>query len=399
MTPREFAERALLGVVLQEPSHIRPMREWLAAEDFRAPAHQRLWSTMDSMVTDADARSDRSLTDVNPVTVLHHVHEPEAGDWRGELDDAAAERSGVLTGPGLHTLIATAPAPSQAQPEAYGAIVLEASIRRQVAAAGMRVGQTATGHADLDEMLTSVDQALTQVQEAAARWDVTERASSEANTATAVLASGHAPDENAVYDAEYGLVSEVLTNPSVLNELASSVQPDDFADAELGATYRAAVAVHHEHAAGGPAVDPITVAWQQQRQQVAQHGPGLETTTLADIAHRSAPLGPAAAASCASTVLHGSVARRAAAAAETVQQAAQHPSMRPHEVLSACTAALHTVRDAARRAQGPVQLARQASSPTSPQPAQRRDIQPAARTPDRACTASPTPTAYVDRNR
>ncbi|WP_190824775.1 DnaB-like helicase N-terminal domain-containing protein [Saccharopolyspora pogona] len=414
MTPREFAERSLLGVLLDEPGRLRDL-DYLRAEDFRSPAYQVLYRTLGEMVAEADAALAETLADedfdwqdemlgddlvvggvaydrteykivdgeverrsaeetrrlreeqahedyqvpgVDPVTV--HTRLRESGDPQ-------VMRSQLLTAPGLHTLMATAPARS-AQPEAYAQIVLESSIRRQVEAAGLRVGHAADTSPELAGLLAVVDTALAEVDDARQRWEALHPSGDAAPAPhrehlIAVQADAEVwldLPQQALVDAETGLVAEALTTPRILAELAAQVQPGDFGDKSLGATWAAAVEVHAASATRGPHVDPVTVAWQQQR-QAAVHGEGLPVEQLAELS-QSGSLGAGHAHRCANVVLRGSLIRLTTTAARSVTDAAQQPGLQPSDVLHTSTLALQAVVATARRVGSPAaQLARQAA--------------------------------------
>ncbi|MFC7344941.1 DnaB-like helicase N-terminal domain-containing protein [Saccharopolyspora griseoalba] len=422
MTPRDFAEKALLGTLLTGPAQIRSL-DWLQAEDFRSPAHQHLYRVLSEMVAEHDAaerdedgedfdfhrdvlgddlvvggvaydstvyelvdgeiverseqdkiaqharrmREHHEVPGIDPVTVLQRLQADP---------DPSVQRNTTLTAPGLHDLIAAAPPIHAAQPEAYGQIVLEASIRRQVQAAGIRVGHAAETSSDLAGMLDVVEHALTEVDDARRRWDGLADTAPQTEAATRperaardpLLADGPRLDANAQHDAEYGLVAEVLADPFVLDELADRVQPRDFGDQELGNTFRAASAVHAQRFSTHTRVDAVTVAWEQQR-QAPNHGDGLEIDELAELGH-SIPLGRDHAHHCAEGVLRGSLERLTATASESVTAAAQHPGLQPSDVLHTSSSALEGVLHMARRAASPAaqlaQTAQPGHSPTTP---------------------------------
>lgn len=426
MNPRDFAEKALLGTLLTGPAHIRSL-SWLQAEDFRSPAHQQLYRVLSEMVAEHDAHDaaneevadfdfhrevlgddlvvegvaydstlyklldgeivERSEQDkaaqhahqmqeinqipgVDPVTVLQRLQADP---------DPSVQRNTTLTAPGLHDLIAAAPS-HRPQPEAYGQIVLEASIRRQVQAAGIRVGKAAETSSDLAGMLDVVEHALTEVDDARRRWDGLTGSTQQTKRTERdpLLASSPSErlDDDAQHDAEYGLVAEVLADPHVLDDLADRVQPADFGDEQLGNTFRAAGAVHAQRFSARTGVDPVTVAWEQQR-QAPVHGEGLPIDELAELGH-TIPLGRPHAHHCAEGVLRGSLERLTATASESVTAAAQHPGLQPSDVLHTSSTALESVLHMATRAgpQAAVQLAQSAQPPAAAPPARNAPAAP-----------------------
>lgn len=43
MSPRDDAEKATLGAVLNDPSRLAELSDWLAPEDFYTPQHQAIY--------------------------------------------------------------------------------------------------------------------------------------------------------------------------------------------------------------------------------------------------------------------------------------------------------------------------------------------------------------------
>lgn len=444
MNPRDFAERALLGALLQYPGIVEGL-SFLRARDFHAPAHQVLYATISDLVREhGEQRLQQSQQQdddfdfwrdvigddlvVEGIAYDSTLYEPdgEGGvverpreeaealaeqQWREwvtipeitpltvherlqQSTDPAVHRSTLLTGPGLHTLIATAPPVHRTQPESWALIVVEASIRRQVAQAGMRVGQAAES-SELTSVLRAVDGAVTEVDSARHRWEnlLWQRFSPEPPSHERLVRNDDQridiPDPDTVHSAEYGLVEHALAQPRVLDDLAERIQPSDFANQELGNTWRAAVAVH---ATDDRRVDPITVAWELQRQE-PEHGPGLPVDTLATLG-QTIPLGNAE--HCAEVMLRGSLSRLTRHAAEVVTHAAQQPGLQPGDVLHTSSLALEAVTHTARRLASPAaQLARQAAPPSVDGRPSRTSSTPGERPP----TLRPVPPQRSDRSR
>lgn len=372
MNAREFAERALLGVLLVRPGHVRDLAEWLHPADFRQPAHQVIYACIRDMVAEADDGwavrpapfDDLTVPGVDPVTIYDRIQAS------GELGTS------LITAPGLHTLMHLAPHPDRAQPHAYGVMVLEASIRRTVENAGIRVGQVAEDTPDLVGMLDAVQAALDAVEFAQERWEavtgrpatvlrlldgqnpaaIEDQAAELARATTDELPElVEAPDPEQLAQAELGIVGAVLTTPALLDELADRLFPEDFADPAIGNTYRAAVEVHQTSQVTGQQVDAVTVAWAQQRHQL-QHGPGLSPDQLVSLTSGIPSVSPGYDADL---VLRGSLARLTLHAAENVQKAAQHPGLTPDDLLRTAHMAFDAVKTAAVRMTGrsPAQLA------------------------------------------
>jgi replicative DNA helicase len=356
VTPREFAERALLGSLMCDPSPLPEMEAWLAPEDFKDFAHGVIYRHLQEM---------SGQQEINPVDLHKHVI------GSGEPGTHA------ISAPYMHTLMATAPPPSQARPERYALMIVEASIRRDVEQGGLRVGQYVDEGADMTAMLDAVETALDGIKQAQHRWEtLTEKPRSiqqilnpEAPTSTPAAERGDTevtvlaepPDDEQVAAAEADVVGGVLQNPATLDALASRLLPDDFTDPALATTYRTAADLRGR----GEHVDPVTVAWEQQR-HAAEHGPGLHPDTMLSLTGS----GPAADPRYqAEVVMRGSLARLTRSAAETVREAAQHPGLAPTEMLRTSQLAYESVHTAAARmTSGPENTAARLACLSSPTP-------------------------------
>jgi replicative DNA helicase len=271
-----------------------------------------------------------------------------------------------LTAPYLHTLMHTAPVPHGRQLESYALFVAEAAVRRDVERGGMRVAQATEANPELVALIAAVDTAVDQIDALQQRW----RAVTGDRTLTGVLDAGGgpitvprvdpdsitvgldlfapAPDERTLAAAQDSVLAHLLVEPAALARLVDRLLPEDFADPELGNAYRAAIEVHTAARTGGPLVDVVTVAWEQQR-HVAQHGPGAaperllalrDSTVLGDLGY------------VADVVMRGALSRLTAQAATAVQQAAQHPGLQPGDVLHTARMAYTAVRATADRMTG-----------------------------------------------
>ncbi len=347
MNPRDFAETSLLGTLLHEPGRVRQL-DWLDAEDFYNPGRQQVFAAVRDLVAEHDtaaggppAEPGSAVEGVDPVAV-----------WQRVQRDAefAAGQHPALTAPGLHTLMQTAPPAHSAQPAVYGQMVLESSVRRQISQDGMRVGQASTSSTQLATMLDEVGQALDHLADVEQRWHSTspEAERGELDAAAEALRP-EAPTAAQRDEAEHALVEHVLARPELLDNLPDLDQ-GDFADPAVAATLNAAAEVHADPS--GPRVDPVTVAWHQQR----RGQDGLTPQQLASATQYSPAGDPHY---YADVVLRGSLASHSTAAAETVQRAAQDPTLQPEAVLDTARAAWSDVQRTAHRATAahPAQLA------------------------------------------
>ncbi|SDN13927.1 DnaB-like helicase N terminal domain-containing protein [Lentzea albidocapillata subsp. violacea] len=359
-----FAERALLGALLDRPGRVREL-EWLHPTDFRQPAHQVIYAHIRDMVAEADAAGparpapldDLTVPGVDPVTIYDRIQAS------GELGVS------LITAPGLHTLLRLAPYPDRAQPQAYGAMVLEASIRRTVENAGIRVGQIAENTPDLQNMLDAVEAAINEVDFAQQRWEaLTGRPAAVLqllDAAPATTLTGRSveldqaaatelpemiepPDPEQLAQAELGLIGAVLATPALLDELSGRLFAGDFTDPAIANTYRAAREIHETRHTTGQQVDAVTVAWAQQRLQL-HNGPGLTPDQLIGLSTSLPSLSPG---HDADLVLRGSLARLTLHAADSVQKAAQHPGLTPGDLLMTTRMSFEAVRATAARMTG-----------------------------------------------
>lgn len=359
MNPREFAERALLGVLISEPSRISSVGEWLSPDDFRSPAHSTIYRHIQDLAADTN---DSAAT---AVTLLERIARS------GELGTQA------VNAPNLHTLMATAPPPQQARPEMYGLMVLEASIRRRVEHSGMRVGQHVEQASDMTAMLDTVQAALTEVEHAQRRWDLASgrsptldrllnaadetRAADAAETTSRDLpALIEPPDPDTLHNAEEAVITVVLNQPPLLDNLNERLVPEDFADQALASTYRSALELH----ARGEHIDMVTVAWEQQRHDHA-HGPGVSPDRMLSLAHTTVTGDPSYHADL---VMRGSLARLTRSAAATVREAAQHPGLQPGDLLHTTRMAYQAIGATAERMNGRGSAAARLAGLSSPVP-------------------------------
>ena len=139
-TTVQMAEQALLGALLWDPNRVREVMEWLTPDDFYRPAHGDIYTVLVNL-TRAGAAAD-------PLTVTKVLAD-------GRYHDGPAHHAAAY----LHTLLSFTPAtpnpardrgpikfytgPNISHHVAYARLVLEASVRRQLRGAGVRIGQNA----------------------------------------------------------------------------------------------------------------------------------------------------------------------------------------------------------------------------------------------------------------
>jgi replicative DNA helicase len=321
MNPRDFAEASVVGCLLVDPQLVESM-DWLQPTDFNEPAYAKTYRAIREMVAAGEQ--------VTPARLIERV---------GVVDRAAD------TGALLHTWMSITPV--SAQPQLYAAMVLEASIRREVEAAGVRMGQAAESP-NLLHMLNTVEQAASQVQDAEQRLAGT-RSDQPSTTASASdfaplvdrgLKGVTAPSRTEQDYAEDAVVSHILNQPRDLDWLTTRLRASDFSDEQLRVTYQVATDLH----AKGQHVDAVTVAWQQQR-----YGGGASVDRLLPLVNR---VNSGEVGYYAQTILRGSLAQQIQSASEFVRHAAQHPGIQPEQFLSRFRDVYDDVRDTTTRLTG-----------------------------------------------
>lgn len=293
MTSMEFAEKALIGSLLNDATR-RDDVSWLRDEDFINPLCRAIW---------------RHLGSGNPPQCQPLVDLVEMSNVLGRDYELHA----MLRGPAeLATLKVQAPdKPAVAE---YGRILVEATIRREVAAMGLRLEPLASGQPD--QIINDVADALASLEGLDQRWQVSMGRRDEVdvdlpNVSTPFVAErfskttgprneGRHPDEKLDQQlAEKAVVGAAVHDwpPGARARVLGAVSRDDFADPRAAATWRAVERLAQHDAS----IDEITVAWQALRTS-SRWGDGLNVQELRET--RSAALfHEAGAATLARTTL------------------------------------------------------------------------------------------------
>ena len=139
-TVADLASAAVLGAVLWDPRRLREVMDWLEPDDFLHPVHRAIYATVTGLVAAGEPVNLMRLPAALASGRFHEVH----------VDPS---EPGPLGAAALHTLLAFTPATPprggryDEQPRSehvrYAQLVLEASVRRQVHAAGVRIAQHA----------------------------------------------------------------------------------------------------------------------------------------------------------------------------------------------------------------------------------------------------------------
>ncbi|MFB8203090.1 DnaB-like helicase N-terminal domain-containing protein [Kitasatospora purpeofusca] len=315
MNPQMEAEQAVLGAILLAPERLRDVAGWLRPEHFYRPAHAALFEVL--LAQDAAGHPDPP-----PDT------DGASSAWATQAMASAAEASPGFT-PGYgHTLIAACPVTGHAA--AYGRMVLETAVRRQVHEHAHRLLAAArTGAVDGTLHLTgALRAAIGQLAEAWGSLDESPRAL----PGPWPLELPPADVEEALRQ-EASLLASLTALPREVRDISRWLHPADFLDRGHRAVYRAVAALAHH----GDPIDPLTVLW-----EVQHHGDLASGATTADAVRAVTRAGFSGDPGYwAEQVLQASVLRSALTAAGTVRMLSLDASLPAARLLGS---ALRTLR-------------------------------------------------------
>jgi hypothetical protein len=264
-----LAERATLGALLTEPStdnqHTGPaesdgVTRWLRPEDFADLWHAELYRTLRALAGAGDA--------VGPEAVGRELLR-RLGPTRADL---------VRVANLLHDL------PPHARPETYAVMVLEASLRREVAAQGvlLRAGALQAGLDGTARPRIAISALVEDVLDRAAdRWatatgqpapDRARRAPVALRSSTAgvggvlgadrLLAVHPSPTKAQVADHEATLIAALITHPAQAGAISAWLRPAALTNRTWRPVYEAVLRLHTY---GQRPLDAVTVFWETQR--------------------------------------------------------------------------------------------------------------------------------------
>ena len=289
MTALHLAEQATLGALMLDPQLPARTARWLRSEDFDLAWHGRVHAAIRELTVAgqrADARAVGAL-------LLDH------------LGAAAANLSGLVD------LLQAAP--TQPVGARYAAVVLEGSLRRQVAAAGVLLKGAALATAlardpgpvqdacdRVEDLVASAEQRHAAATGTTRTLAPVPRASAKVAMAplwTSALAVDRAlaqhprPSTEEVARREAALVAALISRPASVPGVTEWLRPEALTSQTWRPVYRAVLQLHGT----GQAVDEVTVAWEVHRCS-AIHGPGPSTQELRDAVADAGPVSVAYAA-------------------------------------------------------------------------------------------------------
>ncbi|AEA28962.1 DnaB domain protein helicase domain protein (plasmid) [Pseudonocardia dioxanivorans CB1190] len=314
----DLAAQALLGALLWEPGRIRDVSDWLESADFEHWAHRAIYQTLTGLIADGRPVVLQDLPGILARGEYHDAHVDSTG-------------SGPLSAPALHTLLSMTPAtPDRAHRDQggtarsehvrYARIVLDNSVRRQVAAVGARIeqlGRTAAQHDDqhsadpMGPALAEVRAALQRLEgrvatSHAGRVSITEALSGAppvaelpqrgeprtSVTAPAALKTAAVPSSAEAERAERAFIGACLVAPEVRSAATEWLRPEDFASPDAAQTWRVVLDMTQR----GDPVDFVLVAVEVETARAVAHAAGLELvgydpSTLHRLAERGDQLG------------------------------------------------------------------------------------------------------------
>jgi replicative DNA helicase len=379
-TTIELAEQALLGALLWDPNRVRDVMEWLDPDDFFRPAHGGIYTVLVKL-TRAGAAAD-------PLTVTKVLAE-------GRYVDGHVNRDG--SGPYgawyLHTLLSFTPAtpnpardrgpvrfytgPNISHHIAYARLVLEASVRRWLRGAGIRIGQHARAAVEraaaeqpayatvaasaqrLQPVLDLIDRQLellaARLPGAPGRSRQQPPASPPAAPIAPAVAPGHrrltggaasdGTDDPTAHErrrAEYWVIGGCLVSPALREMAISVLRAEDFTNPATAASWTAIATLHHR----GDPIDFVLVSAQLDRQADAAR---LSPSDLAAFARRADyPTGCRGLATIAREALH----RAVDTAHRELLTAAEDNTQSTEQVIRRAQAVLARAHTAARRLRG-----------------------------------------------
>lgn len=266
-----LAEAATLGSLLIDSTSLRQVTTWLRAGDFADPWHGELYTVMRERVV------ARQVVDAESVGLALR---DRVGPTRADL-------------PRIVGLLRAAPVRPTTQ--RYAAMVLESSLRREVAGQGVLLRASALSGALTQErrpVLTGTALVDGALRAGEGRWQLASGAAPLGAASHSELApvlrnldnalaadkllSAHPDLElQQVREHQQRLIAALVCHPGEVSTIGNWLRPEELVDRPWRAVYAALL----ELVERGQAVDVVTVAWQVQ-QASRQEGPGPDLAAL-----------------------------------------------------------------------------------------------------------------------
>lgn len=400
----DLAASALIGALLWDPARTSEVSEWLEPDDFAHWAHRAIYQTLTGLLADGQPVDLLSLPEVLASGRYHDV-------------PIARGSNGPLAAPALHSLLAATPATPRADDLArhgvptarsehvrYGRIVLEESIRRQVAAAGTRINQQAREASGRDAD-TAAELVAPLMTETLARLDELGARLGNAGGAGRIAAAlnPRSPERlretispsigggkvrpplstATVAQAERTLIGSCLVSDELRQHVAGRLLPEDFTTPAAVETWVAITALMQR----GEPVDFVLVAVEVERRGAGSEAQAAYTPAdLARLASRGdAPSGYRAA----DTVVRAALARAAENARNELAELAADRAQAGPNLIHNARAAVGGVQATARRLGG--HAATTAAAAFLPPARRSGDLQPPRQSGQQAGAPIPAP--------
>lgn len=271
MSRMEFVEKALIGSLLNDSTR-REEVPWVRVEDFTNPLCRALWCHLES----GNPPTCRPLVDLVEMSQVLGLGSELHPRLRSPADLATLQVR----------------APEKPAIVEYGRILVETTIRREVATMGLRLESLTRGEPEL--IIDGVASALASLEGLDQRWQVSMDRRKEVDpdltaaslplcAAGAPLPANHDAGTSAVgTDMDQQLAARAVIGaaihdwpPGARAQVLENVRRSDFTDARASATWQA-VEYLAEH---DTPIDEITVAWQTWRAR-SRSGDGLTVPEL-----------------------------------------------------------------------------------------------------------------------
>jgi len=272
MTSVEFVEKALIGSLLNDSTR-RTDVPWLRPEDFTNPLCRAIWRHLESG-DPPRCQPPVDLVDLSDALGRH-------GDLHPRLRSPAELARLQVQAPARPVVVE------------YGRILVEVTIRREVAAMGLQLESLATG--EPEEIIDSVAEALASLEALDRHWRATmgkaaqvdpdhlevssplEARATSPSTSSHTLSASRAGDGIDQQMAENAVMGAAVHDwpTGARSKLLAAIRSYDFTDSRAAATWQA---IEHLAQHNGP-IDEITVAWQAIRER-SRTGDGLSLQDL-----------------------------------------------------------------------------------------------------------------------